>query len=130
MRALGGIPVDRRAKNGVVQQISERFNTAEKLYLAVAPSGTRKGHTRWKSGFYHIALQAEVPIVLGFLDYRRKVGGLGPSIIPSGDIKADMDRIREFYSDIVGHDGSVAKNIYLPEEASAEPDQTLLKTGS
>ena len=66
-------------------------------YLVIAPEGTRKRVERWKSGFYHIAHGAKVPIVLGFLDYKRKIGGFGPSIVATGDMEADMERIQEFY---------------------------------
>jgi len=116
MRALGGIPVDRSKSNGLVQQVVDRFNQEDAMYLAVAPSGTRHGHTKWKSGFYHIAREAGVPIVCGFLDYARKIGGVGPSIIPSGNIKADMDQIREFYADITGYNGKRTEGVRLAEE--------------
>ena len=66
----------------------------------VPPSGTRSKVLYWKTGFYHIANGAGVPIVLGFLDYGRKVGGVGPMVIPTGDIEADMKEIRAFYADI------------------------------
>ncbi|MGW8323976.1 MAG: glycerol acyltransferase, partial [Thermodesulfobacteriota bacterium] len=56
----------------------------------------------WKTGFYRIAESANVPIVLGFLDYRRKVGGIGPVVVPTGDIEADMEKIRAFYAKIIG----------------------------
>ncbi len=116
MRRLGGIPVDRRARHGLVEQVATRIREADSMFLAVAPSGTRTGNTKWKSGFYHIAREAQVPIVLGFLDYGRRIGGLGPSLMPSGDVRADMDRIRAFYADIRGHDGKLATGIELTEE--------------
>lgn len=99
MRHLGGLPVDRSKKNNLVQQCVEMFESHDKLVLLVPPEGTRKGGgDTWRSGFYHIAHAAKVPIVLGFLDYSRKRGGLGPAIMPTGDIAADMERIRNFYS--------------------------------
>ncbi|MBX3182353.1 MAG: 1-acyl-sn-glycerol-3-phosphate acyltransferase [Polyangiaceae bacterium] len=122
MRRLGGIPVDRRARHGLVEQVATRIREADSMYLAVAPSGTRTGNTRWKSGFYHIAREAGVPIVLGFLDYGRRVGGVGPSLMPSGDVRADMDRIRAFYADIRGHDGKLATGIELAEERDSPPN--------
>jgi len=67
------------------------------LALVVAPEGTRNRVNYWKTGFYYIAHGAGVPIALGFLDYRRKVGGLGPTVYPTGDIKRDLDHIQEFY---------------------------------
>ena len=120
MRALGGIPVDRRARHGLVEQVMQRFNDSESMYLAVAPSGTRSGNTHWKSGFYHIARAANVPIVCAFLDYKKKLDSVGPAIVPSGDIKADMDRIREFYADIVGFDGRKTVGVQLSEELEKE----------
>jgi 1-acyl-sn-glycerol-3-phosphate acyltransferase len=102
MRAWGGIPVDRRSRNNMVEQLAEEFANRKQLILAVPPEGTRSRAERWKTGFYYIALQAKVPIVLGFLDYRRKRGGFGPTFEPSGDIEADMEIIRNFYKDITG----------------------------
>lgn len=97
MRALGGIPVDRRTKNRFVQQMVDIFNRNERLILAIAPEGTRGKSQYWRTGFYHIAHGAGVPIVFGYIDYRQKVVGIGPSMFPSGDIDADFPQIREFY---------------------------------
>jgi 1-acyl-sn-glycerol-3-phosphate acyltransferase len=99
---LGGIPVNRSQSSDLVAQSIDEFNRKEQLILTIAPAGTRKNVERWKSGFYHIACGAEVPIVLGFLDYRRKVGGIGPLIYPSGNFSADMETIRTFYNSITG----------------------------
>ena len=101
-RWLGALPIDRSRINNVVAQSIERFQQRDRLVLVVPPSGTRKRVLYWKSGFYHIANGAGVPIVLGFLDYRRKVGGFGPIVQPTGDIDADMAVIRAFYRDISG----------------------------
>ena len=101
-RWLGALPIDRSRANNVVGQSIERFHRRDRLVLVVPPSGTRKRVMYWKSGFYHIANGAGVPIVLGFLDYRRKVGGFGPIVLPTGDIEADMALIRTFYRDICG----------------------------
>ncbi len=102
MRAVGGIPVDRRARHGAVAQLAEAFRKDPNLVLAVAPEGTRGKAPHWKSGFYEIARAAGVPVALGFLDYARKEGGIGPLVELSGDRKADMDRIRAFYADKTG----------------------------
>jgi hypothetical protein len=80
----------------------EQFKKNDQLALLVPPSGTRSLVTRWKTGFYHIANGAEVPILLGFLDFRRKVGGLGPVFTTTGEIDADMKIIRKFYAGISG----------------------------
>jgi 1-acyl-sn-glycerol-3-phosphate acyltransferase len=102
MRWLGGLPINRSARHNMVEQAVESFRTHDRLLLAIPPEGTRKRASYWRSGFYHIALGAQVPIALAFADYRRKVGGIGDVIMPSGDVDADMALIRNFYSGIVG----------------------------
>ena len=102
MRRLGGLPIDRGARHNIVEQAVESFRTHERLVLAILPEGTRKRTSYWKSGFYHIARGANVPIALGFADYRRKAGGIGRVIELSGDVDADMAIIREFYSGMTG----------------------------
>lgn len=102
MTRLGGIPVDRRAKHDMVKSSAELLNSREELALMVPAEGTRSRAEYWKSGFYWIAREAGVPIVLGLLDYGRKEGGFGPAILPTGDVRADMDKIREFYAGRVG----------------------------
>lgn len=99
-RWLGGIPIDRTKSSGVVEQSIQAFRDNEQLVMVVPPSGTRSKVMYWKTGFYHIASGAGVPIVLGFLDYGRKVGGVGPAVDPTGDIEADMKTIRAFYANI------------------------------
>lgn len=99
---LGGIPVERSQADNLVEQSIQQFQRNEQLILTIAPAGTRQRVIRWKSGFYHIACGAGVPIVLGFLDYRRKVGGIGPVVYPTGNITADMKTIRNFYDGITG----------------------------
>ncbi len=100
MKGLGGIPVDRSARQNMVQQAAVVFQQEEILVLAIPPEGTRRKVDRWKSGFYYIALTAQVPIVCGFIDYRRKISGTGPTVHPTGNTEADMKVIREFYQDI------------------------------
>ncbi len=99
---LGGIPVDRSRSHNVVEQLVRRFHEEETLALLIAPSGTRKRVAKWKTGFYYTAYGANAPIVLGFLDYGRKVGGVGPAVRPTGDIAADMNIIRAFYDGVTG----------------------------
>lgn len=119
MRWLGGVPVDRRASQNLVQQAIDRFAAAHRLFLVVPPSGTRRRATYWKSGFYHIARGAGVPIICTFLDYRRKVGGIGPVVRPSGDVRADMRTIRGFYAGIVGRYPALTTPVRLREEDDA-----------
>ncbi len=97
MRRAGGVPIDRGAPQGVVQQAIDWLDTSDELILTVPPEGTRSRSPCWKSGFYHIALGAKVPVVMGYLDYSRKRGGFGPTVWLTGDARADMARFREFY---------------------------------
>jgi 1-acyl-sn-glycerol-3-phosphate acyltransferase len=99
---LNGVPVNRELTKNAVEQAIDIFNAREDFVLVVAPEGTRKKVDVWKTGFYYIALGANVPMVLGYLDYPRKRCGLGPAIMPTGDIDADFEHIRAFYADKVG----------------------------
>lgn len=100
IRFFGGIPVDRTARNNMVGQAVERFRQSDRLILAVPPEATRKRSAFWKTGFYHIARGAGVPIVLGYLDYQRKVAGLGPAFSPTGDLAADFKVFETFYATV------------------------------
>ena len=102
MRKLGGVSIDRSAKNNVVEQMAAEFDKRDEFILAVAPEGTRSGVKRWKTGFYHIAHQAQVPIVLGFLDYEKKTGGIAQILVPSGDCDLDLIEIKKFYRTVKG----------------------------
>lgn len=102
MRALGGIPVDHDAPHGLVAQTARALRDSERLAVAVPPSGSRRRQDRWRSGFYWIAHAAQVPVVCGFLDYRRRRAGVGLSFVPTGDVRADMERVRAFYRGIRG----------------------------
>ena len=99
---LGGIPVRRSQSHNLVEASIQQFHRKEQLILTIAPAGTRQRVLRWKTGFYHIACGADVPIVLGFLDYSRKAGGIGPVIHPTGNIAADMETIQAFYDGVAG----------------------------
>jgi 1-acyl-sn-glycerol-3-phosphate acyltransferase len=103
MRWLGGIPVNRSQNNNLVASSAQAMREAEgPMQLIIPPEGTRGKTRHWKTGFYFIAQQAGVPIVLAFVDYGRKVGGLGPLFEPTGDVEADMTRIKAFYAPIQG----------------------------
>ncbi len=102
MRALGGVPVDRSAPGGLVGSLAAKFAERDQLVLVVPAEGTRSITEYWKSGFYRIAEQAEVPIVCAFVDKSTRTGGFGPVIHPSGDLVADMDIMRAFYADKEG----------------------------
>ena len=103
MKWLGGIPVDReRASNVVAASVEAINNARHDFQLVVPPEGTRSKARYWKTGFYYIALDAHVPIVMAYMDYHRKVSGLGPVLYPSGDIDADMQIIKTFYAPFKG----------------------------
>jgi 1-acyl-sn-glycerol-3-phosphate acyltransferase len=102
LKRLGGIPIDRSKKGNLVTAMVDTFNQADRLIITIAPSGTRKKVTQWKTGFYQIASQANIPIVCGFVDYKNKRGGIGPVIHPTGDMDADMQTIKKFYEDKSG----------------------------
>lgn len=96
-KAMGGVPVDRNRKTDMVDQIVRRFRESNKFCIAVTPEGTRKKTTQWKKGFYYIALNARVPIVLAYLDYERRTVGLEEVFYPTGDEKADMSFIKNYF---------------------------------
>ena len=103
MRWLGGIPVNREQSSNLVASSAQAMRAAKgPMQLIVPPEGTRGKTKRWKTGFYFIAQQAGVPIVLAFVDYGRKVGGLGPVFVPTGDLERDMADIKAFYAPIKG----------------------------
>ena len=107
MMWLGGIPVDRAQSNQLVAASSTAIaRAAGPLQLIVPPEGTRSGTRFWKTGFYYIALGANVPIVLAYLDYKKKIGGLGPVFQTTGDIEADMTAIKAFYAGVTGKNGN------------------------
>ena len=103
MMWLGGIPVRRETSNNLVAASVEAIKAATgPLQLIVPPEGSRSKVRYWKTGFYHIAVGAQVPIVLAYMDYSRKVSGLGPVFQPTGDLEADMVRIKAFYAPFQG----------------------------
>lgn len=118
MRWIGGVPVDRRARHNAVQQMVDEFARRDELCILITPEGTRSRAEYWKSGFYYIAKEAGVPIVLGLLDFRRKVGGLYEAFVPTGDLKADMDRIRAFYNGATAKFPEHFGPVRLKEESS------------
>ena len=123
MRAVGGLPVRRHKRENLVTSLARVFEEYEELGLAVPAEGTRGHVDHWKSGFYHIAREAEVPIIMSFLDYERKVGGFGPAFYPSGNLSEDMDAVRAFYADKKGKFPELFGTIRLLEEDAAKTDQ-------
>jgi 1-acyl-sn-glycerol-3-phosphate acyltransferase len=94
---LGGIPVDRGKSSNLVEEVAKLFKQHDSLFITITPEGTRHYASHWKKGFYYIALKAKVPIALGILDYKKKEGGIGMIMNPSGDFEADFKFIEDFY---------------------------------
>ena len=113
---MGGVPVDRSANRNYVQAMIDEFSTRKEFMLTIAPEGTRGAVRAWKTGFYHIAVGAKVPIVVGMMDYATKTGRLGPAIWPTGDYAADMKKVAEVYASVTpkypakGMTGVIAKD--------------------
>ena len=117
LKLLGGLPVDRSGPHGLVGEAARLLReTKGGLWLAVPPSGTRGFKDHWRSGFYHIAREANVPILCGFIDYEKKEMGILDHFVPSGDVKADMDRIRKAYEPVKGKFHDLKSVIRLKEE--------------
>ncbi len=103
MRWLGGIAVDRSQSTNLVSASAQALRAAPgALQLVVPPQGTRSQTPQWRTGFYWIAHEAGVPIVLAYMDYPRKLSGLGPVVHPSGDITADLPKIQAYYAQYKG----------------------------
>ena len=101
-RALGGFGVDRNNKNKLTSRMAKFINSQDKIALALAPEGTRSNSKYWRSGFYYIALEANVPIAMAVIDFEKKEIGIKDSFMPTGDLDADMALIKDFYKDIKG----------------------------
>lgn len=101
-RALGGIPIDRSVHTGFIDQIARQFDAREEMILGLTPEGTRSRTEYWKTGFYYIALTANVPICLAYIDFPSRTVGFGEMFYPSGDIEKDFEIIKTFYQDKTG----------------------------
>lgn len=119
-RMLGGIPVDRSRAHGMIGEITAAFEERDQLVLVITPEGTRSARDYWKSGFYRIAREARVPVVLVGVDGASKTIVIGPDEIPGGDVGAYMDRVRAFYSGFGGIKSDRVGPIRLRDE---ETDQ-------
>ncbi len=102
LKNTGAIPVDRSKKHNLTEDVIARFNDTDELFITIAAEGTRKRVDKWRSGFYHAALGANVPILPGYLDFKRKEGGFGPAIYLTGNKEEDMAKFRAFYADKTG----------------------------
>ena len=128
LRALGGIPLDRKRAGSAVDQAIEMFRTKESFYFGLAPEGTRSRVDHWKSGFYRIAVGADVPVVLGFLDYGKRRIGIGPTLKLSGDWHEDLDFCRDFYSNIEGRWPDKAGPVTFPHDPRIVKEHTKKAT--
>lgn len=120
MRALGGIPVNRANPGRLVAEVVALAQAEERVFIVVTPEGTRHRGKLWKSGFYRIARDANLPLVLGYVDSVTRTAGLGPTLHLTGDVIADMDEVRAFYSDKHGIRPDDFTPPRLREEGSAE----------
>lgn len=100
VKVLGGISVDRNNSGRLVDYIAAMFNDYDSFYITIAPEGTRSLNENWKRGFFYIANKAEVPIALGFLDYKKKIGGIGKIFESSGEFIKDLETLEEFYKGV------------------------------
>lgn len=118
MLDMGGVPVDRSSNRNYVQQMIDEFSRRKEFMLTIAPEGTRGTVKAWKTGFYHIAMGAGVPLVVGMMDYGSKTGGLGPAIWPTGDYEADMAKVAEIYAKVQPkHPAKGMTGIFARDEA-------------
>lgn len=102
-RAMGGIPVERKAHTSLTDQVADLFRQRDHFQVAITPEGTRQRVSEWKKGFYFIAWKAQVPILLAYIDYARKeIGTLG-IFYPTGDAESDIAQIQARYKDIQGY---------------------------
>ncbi|MBS0481842.1 MAG: 1-acyl-sn-glycerol-3-phosphate acyltransferase [Proteobacteria bacterium] len=123
MTDMGGISVDRSARNrNYVDQVVAEFGRRDDLALVIAPEGTRGAITGWRSGFYHIALGAGVPIIPAWVDNAGMRGGVGPAIMPSGDFAADLKRIAEYYRSVLPDQPKLA--VLYAQAGIDQPRQT------
>ena len=116
LRWFGAMPLDRNHSASTVQQLIDAFEREEHLFLALAPEGTRKWQPYWKTGFYQIALAANVPVVFAYIDYPRRKMGIGPEMLPGGDIDKDLAFIRKFYEPFVARHPALQSPIAFPPE--------------
>jgi 1-acyl-sn-glycerol-3-phosphate acyltransferase len=107
LRQLGGIPIERTAAHGLVEQMVARFRSTPHLWLGIAPEGTRKRVTRWKTGFWHIARAAGVPILPAAFDYANRSISILPLFQPSDDLEADLRALRAIYAPFHGRNRDV-----------------------
>ena len=97
LKAIGGIPVPRRRGSSLVDSIVNKFNRSPRMVLAITPEGTRSRTSEWRYGIFYIARDAGVPIMLGAIDYKKKIISITDEFVPTDDIQADMDSLKNYY---------------------------------
>ncbi len=102
LRQWGGIPIDRENTSTIVEQVVKQFEESEEMALVIAPEGTRKKNANWKTGFYRIAKQANVPIYLGYVDFKTRTVGIHDKFVITGNMEDDIQKIKEYYKDMRG----------------------------
>jgi len=100
LKKLGGIPVKINRGSSLLYQAITMFNSNDKIFLVITPEGTRKYNAQWKKGFYFIALKTNVPILIAYIDYKEKKGGVAQIINPTGNYKEDLEKIQSFYKTV------------------------------
>ena len=118
LRKWGGIALDRKNRSNTVSFVVSEYKKRSSLAIGLAPEGTRSRTTYWKSGFYYMAFEAGVPLALAFFDYEKKEVGVGMVLTLSGNMNADMEKIRTFYADKHGKYSQLAGPVQLREETS------------
>lgn len=121
LKWMGGIGINRTASQNVIDQVAAAFASQDQLMIVITPEGTRKRVDYWKSGFYHIARKAGVPIYPATLDYRRKLGCIGAPLYPTGDLAADVRLLQAFYQDVTGKVPHAYNPIIRLKELDAPP---------
>jgi 1-acyl-sn-glycerol-3-phosphate acyltransferase len=121
LRAFGAMPIDRAVASSTVDILVRKFAVEERLFLAMAPEGTRRRRTHWKTGFYQIAKAADVPIVLAFIDYSEKRMGIGITLTGLHGVAQDLEKMREFYAPFVGRKPENTGPIDFPPAQTGEP---------
>lgn len=143
LRAIGGIPINRDKAMNVVDELSESIKSADRMVLVFTPEGTRSKRNYWKTGFYYTAVKTNLPIVCGFIDYKAKRCGYGMTLYPTGDIRTDFEKIRQYYL-IHGQNGKYPERIselqikprhykmshFLPADADKTPDPDSIESES
>lgn len=115
LRAVGGIAVDRKNPGSLVEDLIARAKAGERFHLCITPEGTRSKVSNWKSGFYRLSMETGLPVTLAYNDRRDMSVGLGPTFYLTGDVSADMDKMRAFFDGKVGVNGRVTRAVLTSE---------------